>query len=73
MGRRAKVGMMDETKAERRNEDQVHLGVAEEPEQVLPEQYVAAFGRIVEVRARRAGRESARCCRASPQASRTSP
>ena len=37
--------------AERRHEDDVDLGMAEEPEQVLPQQRVAAFGRVEEVRA----------------------
>ena len=37
--------------AERGQEDDVDLGVAEEPEQVLPQQRVAAFGRVEEVRA----------------------
>ena len=37
--------------ADRRQEDDVDLGMAEEPEQVLPEQHVAAFGRIEEMRA----------------------
>ena len=43
--------MIDETNPERRDEDDVDLGVPEEPEQVLPEQRVAAFGRVEEVRA----------------------
>jgi hypothetical protein len=37
--------------AERRHEDDVDLGMTEEPEQVLPEQRIAAFGRVVELRA----------------------
>jgi hypothetical protein len=36
--------------AQRRDEDDVDLRVAEEPEQVLPEQRVAALRRVVEVR-----------------------
>jgi hypothetical protein len=36
---------------QRRDENDVDLGMAEEPEQVLPQQRVAAFRRIVEVRA----------------------
>ena len=35
----------------RREEDDVDLGVAEEPEQVLPEQRVAALGGVEEMRA----------------------
>ena len=38
------------TKPGRGQEDDVDLGVAEEPEQVLPQQRVAALGRVVEVR-----------------------
>ncbi len=37
--------------AERRHDDDVDLGMAEEPEQVLPQERVAALGGIVEVRA----------------------
>ena len=37
--------------ADRRQEDDVDLRVAEEPEQMLPQQHVAAFGRIEEMRA----------------------
>ena len=43
--------MIAETMPGRRDEDDVDLGVAEEPEQVLPEQRVAALGRVEEVRA----------------------
>ena len=41
--------MIVDTMPSRRDEDDVDLGVAEEPEQVLPEQRVAAFGRVEEV------------------------
>ena len=37
--------------ADRRQEDDVDLGMAEEPEQVLPEQRVAALRRVEEMRA----------------------
>ena len=42
--------MIDETKPERGDEDDVDLRVAEEPEDVLPEQRVAPLRRIEEVR-----------------------
>ena len=44
--------------AERRQDDDVHLRVAEEPEQVLPQQRIAAARHFVEVRSRSCGRSS---------------
>ena len=57
--RRVNVAMMDDTNPGRRDEDDVDLGMAEEPEQVLVEQRVAAFGRVEEVRADQCDRSAA--------------
>ena len=49
--RRANVGMIDGRDPERGQEDDVDLGVPEDPEQVLPEQRVAAVRDVEEVEA----------------------
>jgi hypothetical protein len=54
--------------ADRGDEDDVDLGMAEEPEQVLPEQRVAALGRIVELGADQPVRDQEGWRRASPPA-----
>jgi hypothetical protein len=52
--------LADET--DRRDKDDVDFGMAEEPEQMLPEQRVAAFDRIVELRADQpVGDQEGRC------------
>ena len=45
--------------ADCRQEDDVDLRMAEEPEQVLPQQHIAAFGRVEEVRADKAVEDKA--------------
>ena len=71
--RRENVAMIVDDHPERRNEDDVDLGMAEEPEQVLPQQRVAAFRLVEEVRADQAIEDQARCSRASPPAWRRGP
>ena len=49
-----KIGRISETMPMAGQDQDVHLGVTEDPEQVLPEQRVAAARRVVEVRAEEA-------------------
>jgi hypothetical protein len=59
--------------AGRRQEDDVDFGVAEEPEQVLPQQRVAALRRIVEMGADQPVGQQEGSTPAPPTASRRSP
>ena len=61
-GRRANVGTIAEIMPSAGQEDDVDLGMAEEPEQVLPQQRVAALGRVEELRADQPVGDQERCC-----------